>query len=70
MLACGLVVLDKCPGVRPKGTYEVSDLYVGGNVLLSEEATIQGDLLAMSLYCLATLPLISLLDDAENVMQA
>ena len=50
-----------CPPLAPIliNTYRApTELYVDGEVLLSQEGTTQGDPLAMSMYALATIPLI------------
>ena len=50
-----------CPPLGPIliNTYRApTELYVDGEVLLSQEGTTQGDPLAMSMYALATIPLI------------
>ena len=46
-----------------------AELYVDGQVLYSEEGTTQGDVLAMPMYSLATIPLINDLGTFENVKQ-
>ena len=49
-----------CPSFAPIliNTYRsAATLYIGGDTLLSEEGTTQGDPLAMPMYALATLPL-------------
>ena len=43
-----------------------SELYVDGDVLFSQEGTTQGDLLAMPMYTLATIPLIKKLKSNVN----
>ena len=45
-----------------------TDLFIHGNVLLSQEGTTQGDPLAMSFYALSTVPLINSFND-QNVRQ-
>ena len=50
-----------CPSLATAliNTYRApSELFVDGDVLLSQEGTTQGDLLAMPMYALATIPLI------------
>ena len=47
-----------------------SDLYINGNVLLSQEGTTQGDPLAIPMYALAAIPLIKKLKErVEKVNQ-
>ena len=46
------------------------DLYVDGDILLSQEGTTQGDPLAMPMYALATIPLIKKLTDCKQVWYA
>ena len=40
-----------------------------GNIILSQEGTTQGDPLAMSMYALATIPLIQKLKDEVNYVK-
>ena len=59
-----------CPPLTPIliNTYRApTELYVDGEVLLSQEGTTQGDPLAMSMYALATIPLIKRV--SRNVTQ-
>ena len=61
-----------CPSIANIliNTYrEPTELFVDGQVLWSEEGTTQGDPLAMSLYALATIPLIDLLSSIRDVTQ-
>ena len=48
---------------------ESTELFVDGQVLVSEKGTTQGDPLAMSMHALATIPLIMRLNDIPNVTQ-
>lgn len=51
-----------CPAIHPilvNAYRRPSSLFVGGECLLSQEGTTQGDPLAMAMYALATVPLIS-----------
>ena len=63
-----------CPSIATAliNTYRApSELYVDGDVLLSQEGTTQGDPLAMPMYALATIPLIrSMIDDVNQVWYA
>ena len=43
-----------------------SELFVDSDVLLSQEGTTQGDLLAMPMYVLATIPQIRKFNDSVN----
>ena len=45
----------------------VSEIFVDGQVLLSEEGTTQGDCLAMPLYALVTISLIDSLSSVPEV---
>ena len=62
-----------CPSLATAliNTYRApSQLYVDGDVLLSQEGTTQGDPLAMPMYALATIPLIrKLKNNANDVKQ-
>ena len=44
-------------------------LFDGGSEILSQEGTTQGDNLAMSLFAIATLPVLRKLEDHEQVAQ-
>ena len=58
-----------CPSLATAliNTYRApSELYVDGDVLLSQEGTTQGDPLAMPMYALATIPLIRKLKSKVN----
>ena len=64
-VACRLIPLNKCPGVRPIGVGEVPRRIIAKAVLalvekfhLQKVYTTQGDPLAMAMYALATLPII------------
>ena len=61
-----------CPSLAPiliNSYRAATELFVDGQVLLSEEGTTQGDPLAMPMYALATIPLINLLSDANNISE-
>ena len=45
------------------------NLYIGGETLLSEEGTTQGDPLVMPMYTLGIVPLINALSDDDDVKQ-
>ena len=58
-----------CPSIATAliNTYRApSELFVDGDVLLSQEGTTQGDPLAMPMYALATIPFIRKLKDRVN----
>ena len=66
-----------CPSIATAliNTYRApSELYVDGDVLLSQEGTTQGNPLTMPMYALATIPLIrklkSMIDDVNQVWYA
>ena len=57
-----------CPSIVTalRNSYDSpSNLYVNGKILLSQEGTTQGDPLAMSMYGLALIPLMRMLEDTE-----
>ena len=43
------------------------DLYIGGETLLSQEGTTQGDPLAMAMYAIATVPLIKRISNSDVI---
>ena len=58
-----------CPAIHPalvNAYRKPLCLLVGGQCLLSQEGTTQGDPLAMAMYSLATLPLIRSISDADS----
>ena len=58
-----------CPSIVTalRNSYDSpSNLYVNGKILLSQEGATQGDPLAMSMYGLALIPLMRMLEDRDH----
>ena len=65
-------ILHLCPsfGRLLINTYRShSSLFINGDCILSKEGTTQGDPLAMSMFAVASIPLINELDESSNVKQ-
>ena len=63
-------ILHLCPSIARFliNTYHnQSDLFIGGQVLVSQERTMQGDPLGVIMYATATVPLIKSLNSTEIV---